>query len=170
MDSFVVLLASMVANARCLDDRIDGCQFLAVLTGKENTYFERAFVELGIPNESDRHDIPNATVTDAFIELLSDTAKNGTFGQQLAVLVVCEWTYLSWGQRVRDQTVRENFVTYEWVDLHTGVSFEGVVLYLRGLLDQEAKTRMDEAEKEACRQSFLEAVRLEEAFFEFAYS
>jgi thiaminase/transcriptional activator TenA len=34
LDSFVVLLSSIIANARCLSDRIPGCQFLAVITGK----------------------------------------------------------------------------------------------------------------------------------------
>ena len=43
LDDFVVLLASMVAAAPTLQDRIPGCQFLALITGKENTYFERSF-------------------------------------------------------------------------------------------------------------------------------
>jgi thiaminase/transcriptional activator TenA len=33
LDSFVVLLSSIIANARNLADRIPGCQFLAVITG-----------------------------------------------------------------------------------------------------------------------------------------
>ncbi len=33
LDSFVVLLSSIIANARCLSDRIPGCQFLALITG-----------------------------------------------------------------------------------------------------------------------------------------
>lgn len=43
LDSFVVLLSSMVAKARCLEDRIPGCQFLALITGDENNYFQRSF-------------------------------------------------------------------------------------------------------------------------------
>ena len=43
LDAFVILLASIIANARTLDDRIPGCLFLATITGKENTYFERSF-------------------------------------------------------------------------------------------------------------------------------
>mmetsp|Transcript_12059 Transcript_12059/g.22577 ORF Transcript_12059/g.22577 Transcript_12059/m.22577 type:complete len:86 (+) Transcript_12059:133-390(+) len=34
LDSFVVLLSSIIANARSLSDRIPGCQFLALITGK----------------------------------------------------------------------------------------------------------------------------------------
>ena len=48
LDSFVVLLSSMVAAAPTLADRVPGCQFLALITGRENTYFERSFVALGV--------------------------------------------------------------------------------------------------------------------------
>ena len=51
LDSFVVLLSSIVANARSLSDRIPGCQFLALITGKENTYFERSLEKLGANGE-----------------------------------------------------------------------------------------------------------------------
>jgi thiaminase/transcriptional activator TenA len=84
-------------------------------------------------------------------------------------LVVCEWSYLSWGQLVLDSTNRDDFVTYEWVDLHSGVFFEEVVEYLRGLLDKEG-TLIDEAGKQACQKRFLQAIQLEEDFFEYAYS
>ena len=50
LDAFVILLASIIANARTLDDRIPGCLFLATITGKENTYFERSFQALGVSN------------------------------------------------------------------------------------------------------------------------
>ena len=35
---------------------------------------------------------------------------------------------------VDKEAVRENFVLFEWIDLHTGL--EDVVAYLRGLLDK----------------------------------
>jgi thiaminase/transcriptional activator TenA len=47
----VVLLVSIIAKAQCLEDRIPGCQFLAMITGTENTYFERSFKALlGVRN------------------------------------------------------------------------------------------------------------------------
>lgn len=175
LDAFVCLLASMVASARCLEDRVEGCQFLALLTGKENTYFERSFDHLGILSSSDADErskisaIPNADVTNRFLDQMKSVAKDGSLGERLAVLLVCEWTYLSWGQLVQDETKRDNFVCYEWVDLHCGDYFESVVAYLRRLLDEES-ARLDEAQREACRQRFLETVQLEEEFFDFAYS
>ena len=90
---------------------------------------------------------------------------------------------------------RENFVMYEWVDLHSGPAFEGVIQYLRELLDREGErlklkaSSLDDddddddgnvAAKEcehgheqrlaACERRFLEAVQLEEDFFDYAYS
>mgnify|MGYP000052962779 FL=1 len=35
LDAFVILLSSAIAKARSLDDRIPGCQFLGLITGKE---------------------------------------------------------------------------------------------------------------------------------------
>jgi thiaminase/transcriptional activator TenA len=89
--------------------------------------------------------------------------------EMLAVLVVCEWSYLTWGQKVQDTTNRDDFVTYEWVDLHSGEFFESVVDYLRGLLDKEG-TLIDETDKQACQERFLQAIQLEEDFFNHAYS
>jgi thiaminase/transcriptional activator TenA len=167
LDAFVVLLASVIANARCLQDRLPGCQFLALITGKENTYFERSFTKLGVSSE-EREKIPDAACTTGFCQLMLSVAREGSLGEMLSVLVVCEWSYLSWGQLVEKETAREDFLTYEWVDLHSGSSFEAVVDYLRGLLDKEGSL-LDHDGKEACQKRFLEAIQLEEDFFDFAY-
>jgi thiaminase/transcriptional activator TenA len=79
LDAFVILLASMVANCRCLDDRIPGCQFLAIITGKENTYFERSFESLGCTAEERNH-IPDAACTQGFTHLMTTVAREGTLG------------------------------------------------------------------------------------------
>lgn len=167
LDSFVILLASIIANARTLDDRIPGCQFLSMITGKENTYFERCFDELAVSTD-ERCNTPDAPCTIGFCSLMRDVALRGTLGEMLSVIVVCEWSYLSWGQIVEKDTVRQHFVTYEWVDLHTGESFEAVVQYLRSLLDKEVEY-LDDNSKDQCKQRFLQAVQLEEDFFDFAY-
>jgi thiaminase (transcriptional activator TenA) len=116
LDAFVILLASAIAKCRCLEDRIQGCQFLGLITGKENTYFERSFEVLGCSNIEERMKIPNETVTTNFVQLMKTTANEGTLGEMLSVLVVAEWSYLSWGEQVLDKTNREvNFTTWEWV-------------------------------------------------------
>ena len=168
LDAFVVLLASIVANARSLDDRIKGCQFLALITGKENTYFERSFDKLGVTPEQ-RDSIPDAPCTTAFCGLMREVATTGSLAEMLAVIVVCEWSYLSWGEKVLPTTVREDFVCYEWVDLHSGEYFEGVVEYLRNLLDAE-RQHLNDQQRDACQKRFLQAIQCEEDFFEFAMS
>ena len=42
LDAFVV-----ISHARSVEDRIPACQFLALVTSKENTYFKRCFSRLG---------------------------------------------------------------------------------------------------------------------------
>ncbi|KAL7442661.1 hypothetical protein ACHAXM_011987 [Skeletonema potamos] len=168
LDAFVVLLASAVAKARCLEDRIPGCEFLSIITGKENTYFERSFEVLGCSKE-ERAKIPDEDVTKGFVSLMREVSSEGTLGEILSVLVVAEWSYLSWGEKVLPITNRDEFLTYEWVDLHSGDYFNDVVAYLRGLLDKEG-TLINEEGKENCKAVFLKAIQFEEDFFEMAYA
>lgn len=167
LDSFVVLLASMVAGAPKLADRIPGCQFLALITGRENTYFERSFEALGV-DEATRTSTPDAEPTKAFNALMREAAK-ASYPEMLAVLVVAEWSYQSWGERVLPVAVNEPFTCREWVDLHSGEYFGSVVEYLRGLLDATEAT-LSEAERAAVERAFLKAVDIEFAFFENAYA
>lgn len=205
LDAFVVLLASLIVKARTLDDRIPGCQFIATVTAKENTYFERALERLGHGEGQLRAaTIPNDSCTDSLINLMLNVAKSGSLGlvenmrfcrsitvvvylnltsgvfafpprlqmftrEILSVLVVCEWSYSSWGEIVAPITVRDDFVCYEWVDLHSGIIFRDFVDYLRRLLDCEGEI-LSEEQREKCKRRFLEAVCLEEEFFENAYA
>ena len=84
--------------------------------------------------------------------------------------MVAEWSYLSWGEKVLDFTNREaDFTTWEWVDLHSGEYFAGVVAYLRGLLDKEGML-LDANGRDRCKDAFLRAVQCEEDFFDMAYA
>ncbi|KAL3916208.1 MAG: hypothetical protein SGARI_008006, partial [Bacillariaceae sp.] len=87
LDSFSVLLASILAHLPTLQDRIPGAQFLAVITGPENTYFERSFEAMGISAE-ERQDTPDASVTTKFCTLMRTVAMEGTLAEMLAVIVV----------------------------------------------------------------------------------
>lgn len=170
LDAFVILLASAIAKARTLEDRIPGCQFIALITGQENTYFERSFEVLGCSDAEERMKVPDESVTVKFVNLMKGVANNGTLGEMLSVLVVAEWSYLSWGEKVLAVTNRDvDFTTWEWVDLHSGDSFSNVVAYLRGLLDKEG-TLTDENGRDKCKIAFLQTVQLEEDFFDMAYA
>ena len=88
----------------------------------------------------------------------------------LAVLVVAEWSYLGWGERVSHLRVKHiPFWCGEWIDLHAGPHFDSVVRYLRDLLDK-AGLEISEDERKVVRSAFLEAVDCELAFFESAYA
>merc|ERR1719232_1939675 len=168
LDSFIVLLASIIAKARCLDDRIPASQFLGLITDTENTYFERSFESLGVTLEQ-RKSTPDAPCLVKFCNLMRKVSESGNLGEMLTVVVVCEWSYLTWGERVLSKTVRDNFFTYEWVDLHSGTYFTNFVEYLRNLLDKEGEL-MDSSARNSCKEIFLQAFQLEEEFFDYAYS
>ncbi|KAL7572607.1 hypothetical protein ACA910_010364 [Epithemia clementina (nom. ined.)] len=168
LDAFCILLASVIVHAPSLEDRIPACQFLGLVTSDENTYFTRCFDQLSATTETERQAIPNAPCTTAFCTLMKEAAHSGILAEMLSVLVVCEWSYLEWATRVLPQTNRDNFMTYEWVDLHSGPDFEEVVSYLRRLLDREGRTASP-AVRERCQQRFLQAVQLELDFFDMAY-
>ena len=103
-------------------------RFLALITGKENTYFERCFQELPRCTEADRSKIPNAACTRGFDQLMRDAAKSGSLGEMLSVLIVCEWSYLSWSKIVdKDWVVVKGFnLSYH--------SKENPIIYYRSLL------------------------------------
>jgi thiaminase/transcriptional activator TenA len=87
LDAFVVLLGSIVTHARSLEDRIPACQFLALVTSQENTYFERCFEKLGCTAE-ERAVIPDATCTTGFCNLMREVALKGTLAEMLSVITV----------------------------------------------------------------------------------
>lgn len=173
LDSFVVLLSSMIAQAHSLKDRIPGAQFLGLITGKENTYFERSFEALGV-TDAVRESTPSAPATSSFISLMHHVAATGNLAEMLAVLVAAEWSYQSWGERVLPRAVEGPFYFREWVDLHSGPYFGSVVSYFRGLLDAEAKhlTKLMGGGDvlAAAHARFEEAVNLEYHFFEYCYA
>jgi len=103
---------------------------------------------LGVSVE-ERTSIPDAPCSKGFCDLMREVASTGSLAEMLAVVVVCEWTYLEWGQNVLPNTVRDDFTCFEWVDLHSGEYFASVIEYLRSLLDKE-RDFLNEQEKAAC--------------------
>ncbi|MDP2697676.1 TenA family protein [Thalassospira sp.] len=169
IDRFVALLAGAVSRAPALADRIPGCQFLALVTGAENTYFERSFIALGVADQ-DRHDRPDWPVTAAFKDLMHDALHSNDYANMLAVLTVAEGTYLGWADRVNRAiaTRPADFWYAEWIDLHVGDYFESVVNYLNTQLDHIGPTLNADA-RAVCMAFFRNAVLLEKQFFDTAW-
>ena len=170
IDRFVALLAAAVSRAPTLKDRIPGCQFLAVLTGAENTYFERSFVALGVTDD-DRNQPADWPATAGFKQLMRDASESTSYTNMLAVLAVAEGTYLGWADRVNKAIAERpaDFWYYEWLDLHVGTYFESVIAYLNGQLDQYGPD-LNADERAQCLDHFRKATSLEVAFFDTAWA
>ncbi len=92
---------------------------------------------------------------------------SGRFEEMLAVLLVAEWSYMEWGERHAPPAPGLPFWFAEWIELHSGAGFRGVVAYLRDQLDR-AWERLDPPARERIEKIFVEMVRLECAFFDAA--
>jgi thiaminase/transcriptional activator TenA len=172
LDAFVVLLSSAISHVNTLRDRIPGCQFLALITGRENTYFERSLDALGDDAKMAIYE-PDGRATKGFCDLMRESARSGELASMLSVLVVAEWSYQTWGERVL-HTLSDDMPFYcrEWVLLHSGEYFGSVVDYLKKLLDDEAIRLMASSDDDALGRAafaFEQTLRLELDFFEQAY-
>lgn len=168
IEAFVRLLASQVAHAPSLPDALPGAQFLGVIAGPENTYFQRCFDELGVP-EADRTAPALTPVARDFQAIMNEAARSGRYEQMLAVLVGAEWSYLAWANPYADKAAALPFIYGEWIALHSGAYFESVVAYLRGQLDQVWET-LDEERRAETLAMFRRMIALERAFFEESYA
>ncbi|WP_300065962.1 TenA family protein [uncultured Ruegeria sp.] len=164
VDGFVRLLASAIAHAPSLADSVPAAQFLAVITGPENTYFLRAMEALGTEPSNDA-----APATRAFQDLMAEAATSGRYENMLAVLVVAEWVYLTWASPENPPKDELPFWFAEWITLHAGDGFESVVDYLRSQLDKVWPTLNTSAQAEVT-QLFHRAIELEREFFDAAYA
>lgn len=161
---FVRLLASAVANAPTLADAVPGAQFLGLICGPENTYFLRSLEALNVPQAGQA-----APETTAFLNLMKEASQSGRYEIMLSVLVVAEWTYLDWATPFEDRADDLPFWLGEWITLHSGEGFAGVVAYLRGQLDAVYEG-LSEAERSEVQATFSKAVVLERAFFDAAWA
>ncbi len=168
IDGFVRLLASAIAHAPTLADSVPAAQFLAVITGPENTYFLRSFEALSV-DDTEWQNADLKPATSGFQALMAQAASSGKYEEMLAVLVVAEWVYLTWATPVNPPKEGLPFYFAEWITLHAGDAFEGVVEYLRSQLDVQWMT-LDETQRANVEQVFCRAVKLERDFFDASWA
>jgi thiaminase (transcriptional activator TenA) len=166
VDGFVRLLASAIAHAPGLPDSVPAAQFIAVITGPENTYFLDSFHELDVDETAQQTAVK--TPTKAFQKLMHQATTSGRYEEMLAVLVVAEWTYLSWAAPYHPANEKLSPYFADWITLHAGDYFTSVVDYLRDQLDKTWLT-LSNAQKSRVETLFTQAVNLEVAFFDMAY-
>ncbi|MDO9638394.1 MAG: TenA family protein [Pseudotabrizicola sp.] len=164
VEDFTRLLGAMIAHAPSLADAVPAGQFMGLICGPENTYFQRAIAALG---GDPAHPAPPHPVTTGFQTLMREAARSGRYEQMLAVLVVAEWSYLDWASPHAAKAPTLPFWFGDWIDLHAGPGFEGFVAYLRAQLDT-VWPKLTAAQQRAVEERFIEAARLERGFFDAA--
>jgi thiaminase/transcriptional activator TenA len=167
LDTFVALLGAAIHAAPALRQRVVLGRLLGLVVSEENTYFQRSFDALGVPEE-ERASPSLLPPTVGFQALMREAAAAGRWGEMLAVLTVAEWSYLTWASKVADCDPGW-FVFREWITLHSGPGFEALVAFLRGELDR-AWEAADRSGQERIASLFRRAVALERAFFDAAYA
>lgn len=167
IDNFFRLAASAIHHAPSLPDRLPLAQFMGVLAGPENTYFQRSFDAFDVA-EAERQNPDLKEPTKAFQNLMLKASKSGNYGAMVAVLCVAEWSYLEWATPYASYKDDLPFYFAEWIDLHVGEYFESVVEHLRGQVDR-AYHDTDAKNQAVILEYFSEAVRLERAFFDMSY-
>ncbi|MBE3639118.1 TenA family protein [Mangrovicoccus algicola] len=167
IEEFVRLLAAAVAHAPSLADGLPAARFLGLIAGPENDYFQRSFEALEL-TPAERAPAPSAPAA-GFMALMARARRSGRYEQMIAVLLVAEWSYLSWGERHAGYDPALPFWFAEWIDLHSGPGFAGVVAYLQEQMDGAWPGLDAQAAAEAAAM-FREAVALERAFFDAAWA
>ena len=166
IDRFTALLGAAIASADHFAARVRLSQFAAMITGEENTYFQRCFDYLNVP-EHERRAPELSPVTLAFQELMREAADTRHYVSALAVLCVAEGLYLDWADQNRPLP-QTGFHHAEWITLHANDFFRAFVGWLRSELSRSGAAA-SEAEREEARSLFLRAVALERAFFNDVY-
>ncbi|MGO3345110.1 MAG: TenA family protein [Marinomonas sp.] len=167
INNFVRLAAAAIQHAPSLPDRLPLAHFLGNIAGPENTYFQRSFEALNVP-QSERENPPLLPPTDAFQTLMIKAANSGQYANMVAVLCVAEWIYLSWAQPLVKSVDSLPFYFGEWITLHSGEYFESIVEHLRTQLDN-ALNQADKATQQTAQDYFTQAVQLEKQFFDACY-
>lgn len=166
IEEFTRLAATAIAHAPALKDAVPLAQFLAVITGPENTYFLRSFDALGV-GENQWQSPELWSVTRDFHAIMQEARQSGSYARMMAVLLVAEWSYLSWATPYNPPEEALPFYFAEWITLHAGEGFEGVVAYLKSQFDASWQTLSD-SEKSAVEDIFSRTVALEKRFFDTA--
>ncbi len=168
IDNFFRLAASAIHHAPSLPDRLPLAQFMGVLAGPENTYFQRSFEALDV-SQDERSKPTLKASTKAFQDLMLKASKSGNYGAMVAVLCVAEWSYLEWATPFAPSKKELPFYFSEWIDLHAGDYFESVVEHLRSQVDTAYNQANDQGRK-IIAEYFAQAVQLERAFFDMSYA
>lgn len=168
-ESFLSMLGACVAHADDIAPKLRFSRQLGFLEADENSYFLRAFAEVGVP--AVEYEAPVLTdPTARFRNIMDEAVTSASYPNLLVVLVIAEWLYLDWGER--EDPMPRRHVHTGWIDLHRGEDFRAWVQFLVDELER-AFPIGDDAESLANRdrltQLWQRTVGVELAFFDEAY-
>lgn len=167
IDRFVALIGAAVASADRFESRVILTQFAAMITGEENTYFQRAFDALGVP-EAERLSPRLTEPTRGFRALMTEAADSRGYANCIAVMCVAEALYLEWADQP-ERPLPPRFEHAEWITLHANDGFRKFVGWLKSELNRLGETQLDAKTRDEAATYFARAVALEEAFFDGAF-
>lgn len=168
-ESFLSMLGACVAHADDIAPKLRFSKQLGFLEADENSYFLRAFAEVGVP--AGEYEAPMLTdPTARFRNIMEEAVASASYPDLLVVLVIAEWLYLDWGER--EDPMPRRHVHTGWIDLHRGEDFRAWVQFLVDELERVFPIG-DDAESLANRdrltQLWQRTVDVELAFFDEAY-
>lgn len=168
-ESFLSMLGACVAHTDIIGPKLRFAKQLGFLDADEDSYFLRAFAEVGVPAVD--YDSPELTAPTAGLRGLMDEAvDSASYANLLVVLVVAEWLYLDWGEHADSTPQRQ--VHAGWIDLHRGDDFRGWVQFLVDELERVFPTGDDTesaADRDRLTRIWHRTVDLELAFLDEAY-
>ena len=165
LDTLVSVVGFAVGRAPDLRAKSRYAEFLGVLTGSENDYFQRSFEALGV-SEDELANTPDSPVLAKLRRHMIAAADAATYADLLSVFLPAEWIYLDWARLVADGPASQ-FLYREWIDIHAAAPFADFVGWLRSELDRAEPAADSEADRRI-RSAFAHMVCLERAFFEEA--
>lgn len=99
-----------------------------------------------------------------------DVAHKGSFGEILAVLLPCPWTYLEIGNHLKEAYhVDKNHPFYDWINFYAKDESKTITTTFKERLDRYAETA-SESEKVRMKDAFIKSCQLEWMFWEMAYT
>lgn len=113
---------------------------------------------------------PLAPTAHHYTRHMIDVAHKGTFGEILAVLLPCPWTYFEIGHQLKKSyNIQEEHPFYEWISFYAKEETDTIIKIFRDRLDSYAETASD-LEKARMKDAFIKSCQLEWMFWEMAYT
>lgn len=113
---------------------------------------------------------PLAPTAHHYTRHMLDVASKGSFGEILAVLLPCPWTYLEIGHYLLDtKDIDENHPFFEWISFYAKNEVNTITQTFRKRLDAYAETASED-ERKRMKDAFIKSCQLEWMFWEMAYT